>query len=57
MDRRDDVRNADRNAEELAVPFIFVPHGEEPPAAWLAEHPGAVRFPATLKPRGSGGQT
>jgi hypothetical protein len=39
----------------LRVPFIFVPYGQEPPADWLAAHPGWVRIPATFVPRDGGG--
>jgi hypothetical protein len=35
----------------LVVPFIFVPHGCPLPVEWMAEHPGWVRFPATMVPR------
>ncbi len=35
----------------LRVPFVFVPHGDVPPADWLAEHPGWVKIPATFVPR------
>lgn len=41
-------------AEEEQVPFLFVPHGQTPPADWLARHPGWISFPATLVPRREG---
>ncbi len=40
--------------ETVRVPFLFVPHGEMPSAAWLAGHPDAVKIPASFVPRGSG---
>ena len=36
--------------DELRVPFVFVPDGAPDPVEWMAEHPGWVRFPATLVP-------
>ena len=50
-----DGRDGGRRSGELAVPFVFVPHGEEPPSGWLAEHPGAVRFPGRLVLKGGPG--
>ena len=35
----------------LRLPFLFVPHGDPLPLAWMAEHPGWVRIPATFVPR------
>ena len=35
----------------LRLPFIVVPPGEQPPATWLAEHPGAIRIPNGFVPR------
>ena len=40
-------------SDGLSVPFLFVPHGEEPSPAWLAAHPGWVKFPARFVPRGA----
>jgi hypothetical protein len=34
-------------------PLLFVRHGEKPDPAWLAAHPGWVKFPATFVPRSS----
>ena len=42
--------NRPHSGEEQS-PFLFVPHGETPPADWLARHPGWISFPATLVPR------
>jgi len=44
--------------DDLVVPFIFVPKGSPEPTKWLAQHPGAIRIPATLVPRtsASGGE-
>jgi len=39
--------------DDLVVPFIFVPKGSPEPKEWLAQHPGAIRIPATLVPRTS----
>jgi hypothetical protein len=33
---------------EVAVPFVFVPHGEPPPTEWLSRHPRAFGIPATM---------
>jgi hypothetical protein len=44
-------------AEEQPIgerfPLLFVRHGEKPDPAWLAAHPGWVKFPATFVPRPS----
>jgi len=40
-------------ADDLVLPFIFVPKGGEVPADRLAAHPGALRIPATMVARGS----
>ena len=40
-------------AGDLVLPFIFVPKGGEVAVEWLAAHPGAMRIPATMVPRGS----
>lgn len=39
---------------DLAVPFLFVPKGQTPPADWLWAHPGAIRIPATVTLRRNG---
>lgn len=36
---------------DLKAEFVFVKHGDPLPTAWMAAHPGWVRFPATLVPR------
>lgn len=36
---------------DLATPFIFVPHGEPEPLEWMDAHPGWVKFPAVMVPR------
>ncbi|MBN8889755.1 MAG: hypothetical protein ABS99_09540 [Acetobacteraceae bacterium SCN 69-10] len=37
-------------ADDLEIPFIFVPHGAPEPTEWMALHPGWVKFPATFVP-------
>lgn len=44
------MNRMDRGDDELEVPFIFVPHGDPEPTAWMAEHPGWVKFPARFVP-------
>ncbi len=41
--------------DDLVIPFVFVPHGAPEPTEWMNEHPGWVKFPATvmLRPAGS----
>ena len=39
---------------ELRLPFLFVPEGEEPSPEWLAEHPGWVKVPAHFVPHETG---
>lgn len=41
-------------ASDLRSPFIFVPHGDPEPLAWMVAHPGWVKFPATMVPRAPG---
>ena len=40
-----------KDSNAIAVPFVFVRHGDPLPVEWMARHPGWVRFPATLVPR------
>lgn len=40
--------------DELALPFIFVPHGAPDPTDWLASHPDHIKLPATFVPHESG---
>ncbi len=42
---------------DLVVPFVFVPHGAPEPTDWMADHPGWVKFPATMIVRGPAGAT
>jgi len=37
----------------VSVPFIFVGHGDPLPARWMAEHPGSLKVPAVMVPRGT----
>ena len=37
--------------DELRLPMVFVPHGDAPPAEWLARHPDWVKIPAVMVPR------
>ena len=48
-----DQRSETTNSDDLNVPFLFVRHGDPLPAEWMARHPGWVKFPATMVPRGS----
>lgn len=43
-------------ADDLEVPFIFVPHGAPEPSAWMARHPGWIKIPATFVPRSAAGE-
>jgi lysozyme len=36
----------------VRLPFIVVPPGEQPPTAWLAAHPGAIKIPGGFVVRG-----
>jgi hypothetical protein len=42
------------HSDDLHLPWIFVPHGAPEPTEWMAEHPGWIKIPATMVPRGSG---
>lgn len=46
----------DEDRDELQVPFIFVPHGDPAPIAWMAAHPGWVKFPARFVPHAAPGR-
>jgi len=37
----------------VRIPFIFVKHGDPPPARWMAEHPGYWKVPAIMVPHGA----
>ncbi len=44
-------------ANELVVPFLFVPEGQSAPEDWLQAHPGTIRVPATAVFRQDGSLT
>jgi hypothetical protein len=48
-----DERSEATNPDDLNAPFLFVRHGDPLPNEWMARHPGWVKFPATMVPRGS----
>ncbi|WP_284943942.1 AHH domain-containing protein [Acidisoma cladoniae] len=48
---KDRVYDSDYVADELRVPFVFIPRGAPRPLEWMAAHPGWVKFPATFVPR------
>ncbi|MCW3474313.1 AHH domain-containing protein [Limobrevibacterium gyesilva] len=49
----DDPSRRISNPDSLDTPFLFVPHGAPEPIEWMARHPGWVKFPAVMVPRGS----
>ncbi len=42
-----------KDLDSLAIPFLFVPHGDPEPVEWMTRHPGWVKIPATTVPRRS----
>ena len=48
-----DERSEATNRDDLDAPFLFVPRGDPLPTDWMARHPGWIKVPATMVPRGS----
>ena len=48
-----DERSEATNRDDLDTSFLFVPHGDPLPTEWMARHPGWIKVPATMVPRGS----
>jgi rare lipoprotein A (peptidoglycan hydrolase) len=50
---RDDRGDPPDDPNTLRIPFVFVPHGNPLPLAWIAEHPDYFSVPATMVPHGT----